>query len=277
MFGFITANISELTPSEKCRYRSIYCGICNRLAVDGSHLCQTALSYDLVFLALVLSSLYEPQECLKDRRCLPHPFTRHAYTDSPVVAYAAHMNLALGYYSAKDHWKDDHRLDKLAVEKILEKHYPLVRSLYGRQCEAIESSLEELDTLERQDCNNPDIPANAFGRLLGELFVWKEDKWAPTLHQLGHHLGRFIYLADAAMDLNRDKKRGRYNPFLSMTSDRSTAFEEILTGELGACADAFECLPLVQDKHLLDNILYSGVWLTYRHKEKKGHRMPHED
>ena len=38
---------------------------------------------------------------------------------------------------------------------------------------------------------------------------------------------------------------------------------------MGRCTDAFEKLPLVQDKPLLDNILYSGVWVNYRRKERK--------
>ena len=39
--------------------------------------------------------------------------------------------------------------------------------------------------------------------------------------------------------------------------------------EMGRATQAYEMLPLVQDKDLLDNILYSGVWVTYRRKEKK--------
>ena len=47
--------------------------------------------------------------------------------------------------------------------------------------------------------------------------------------------------------------------------------------DMAGCTQAFETLPLVQDKALLDNILYSGVWLTYRQKEKKYHRSVHHD
>ena len=47
-------------------------------------------------------------------------------------------------------------------------------------------------------------------------------------------------------------------------------WEEYLVLTMGRCTDAFEKLPLVQDKPLLDNILYSGVWTGKRRKEKKG-------
>ena len=39
---------------------------------------------------------------------------------------------------------------------------------------------------------------------------------------------------------------------------------------IGRCAEAFERLPLVQDKKLLDNILYSGVWLRQKKERKEG-------
>ena len=38
---------------------------------------------------------------------------------------------------------------------------------------------------------------------------------------------------------------------------------------MGRCAKRYEKLPLVQDKALLDNILYSGVWVNYRGKRKE--------
>jgi len=37
----------------------------------------------------------------------------------------------------------------------------------------------------------------------------------------------------------------------------------MLTMLLGEASRAFEILPLVQDDHLLKNILYSGIWLKY--------------
>ena len=82
-------------------------------------------------------------------------------------------------------------------------------------------------------------------------------------------LGRFIYFADAAIDYRKDLKNKSYNPFIAMnTGEDWKQWEEYLVLELGRCADYFERLPLVQDKALLDNILYSGVWLAYRQKQR---------
>ena len=87
---------------------------------------------------------------------------------------------------------------------------------------------------------------------------------------MGMSLVRFIYLADAAVDYRKDHKKGNYNPFLAMGMEEDwTRWEQFLVMEMAECTQHFERLPLVQDKKILDNILYSGVWLQYRQKQKQ--------
>ena len=45
------------------------------------------------------------------------------------------------------------------------------------------------------------------------------------------------------------------------------AWEQYLVLAIHRCTDAYERLPLVQDKDILDNILYSGVWVEYRRRQ----------
>ena len=100
--------------------------------------------------------------------------------------------------------------------------------------------------------------------------VHQEDLWADDLRQLGHNLGRFIYLADAAMDYRADRKHNKYNPYLAMgTGEDWSRWEEYLVLAMGRCTAAFERLPLVQDKDILDNILYSGVWTELRRRQRQ--------
>ena len=130
--------------------------------------------------------------------------------------------------------------------------------------------IDRLNKLEKANCPNPDEPAGCFGDLMGELLVYEEEMWAPTLRKLGNSLGRYIYLADAAVDYRRDQKKKQYNPFLAMGMEEDpAAWEQYLVLAMGRCTDAYERLPLVQDKDILDNILYSGIWLEYRRKQRK--------
>lgn len=269
MFGYVMASPRELTAEQRARYQSCYCGICRAIGKRASQASRVALSYDMVFLALLLSSLYEPEEGASGGRCPVHPLTRQPGLSNGFVDYAADMNVALAYFSADDHWRDNHRPDALALRSLLGRQYPRLMEAYPRQCRAIEICIRDLSALEKENCGNPDLPANCFGRLMAELFDYRQDLWSPYLREMATALGRFIYFVDAAVDYEKDRKKGSYNPFLAMgMEDAPARWEEYLVLEMSRCTQAYEMLPLVQDKAVLDNVLYSGVWLTYRQKRK---------
>lgn len=277
MFGFVTASLDELAPPDRDRYLAVYCGICRRIHSQASNLSRLGLSYDMAFLALLHMSLYEPEEEQGSNACVLHPIRRRPWADCESIRYAADMNVALAYYNAMDDWNDDRKLSARLLAAIFGANMPAIQSRYPRQCEAIEACIRELSELEKANCENPDLPANCFGRLMAELLVFREDLWAPTLRQMGMALGRFIYLTDAAVDYRRDQKKGKYNPFLVMgTGEDYTRWEQYLVMAMAACTQAYEKLPLVQDKALLDNILYSGVWLNYRSKQNEAKEDRHD-
>ena len=268
MFGYVMANLSELEKSRRKRYSSVYCGICRSIRSQSSQLCRLGLSYDMAFLALLLMSLYEPEETGGSHACVLHP--GRSWTDGMYIRYAADMNVALAYYNALDDYDDEGKLTSRMLCEIFGKELDRIRETYPRQCEAIAQGIHQLHDLEKKECANPDEPAGCFGQLMGQLLVVEEDLWAPTLRKMGDALGRFIYLADAAVDYRRDRKKKQYNPFLAMGMEENwDAWEAYLVLAMSRCAEAYEQLPLVQDKDILDNILYSGIWTQYRRKQRK--------
>ena len=270
MFGFVTANMGELTPEQKDRYTAVYCGICRNIRSGSSNLCRCCLSYDVALLALVLMSLYEPEETVGDRACMLHPIRPRPWTENEFTRYAADMNVALAYYNAVDDWCDDKKLSAKAAASVLEPHLGPIKERYPRQCQAIEDCICRLAKLEQENCPNPDEPANCFGELMGQLFVYREDLWQEDLFGMGMALGRFIYLTDAAVDYRRDVRRKKYNPFAAMgLPPDPQGWEAHLVLAMARCTACYERLPLVQDKALMDNILYSGVWGNYRRKRKQ--------
>ena len=280
MFGYVMANVQELNKAQQIRYNGVYCGICRQIRFRGSNGARLGLSYDMAFLALLLMSLYEPEEETGDRACALHPVKPRPWVDNVYVGYAADMNVALAYYKALDDYEDDGKQIAKWLAGMFGKSMDRIRKAYPRQCQAMEVCLEKLRTLEKENCPNPDEPANCFGKLMAELFVYHDDMWAGCLRQMGNALGRFIYLADAATDYRNDKKKHRYNPFLAMgMAEDWQRWEEYLVLAMGRCTDHYERLPLVQDKKLLDNILYSGVWVEYRRRQKaqKGLREEEND
>ena len=271
MFGFVIASLEELSEAEKNRYQAVYCGICRAIRDTGGQLCRLGLSYDMAFLALLLMSLYEPQETNGQGRCIAHPAKRRPWTDNEYIRYAARMNVALAANKARDDWSDDGKTSARLMAKVFGRHEADIAAEFPRQCAAVARCIQELSALEQAGCANPDEPANCFGQLMAELLVYHEDRWAEDLRQLGFYLGRFIYLADAAIDYRRDVKQGKYNPFAAMGCGADfEKWEQYLVLAMAGCTDAYERLPLVEDKRILDNILYSGIWLSYRQMQKRG-------
>lgn len=270
MFGYVTASMKELDKDMQRRYSAVYCGICRRIRVQSGNVSRLGLSYDMAFLALLLMSLYEPEETGGEKACLMHPVRRRPWVDNRYIQYAADMNVVLSYYNCLDDWQDDGKVSARLLAQHFGKHVPEIEARYPRQCRAIRDCIRRLSELEKENCPNPDEPASCFGQLMGQLLTYEEDLWAPTLGQMGFYLGRFIYLLDAALDYEKDEKKRKYNPYLAMGTGKDwPRWEEYLVLTMARCTENFEKLPLVQDKPLLDNILYSGVWVNKRRKGQK--------
>ncbi len=265
MFGYVIANREALTAEQRERYKAYYCGVCRALTKNYGPLSGGILSYDMAFLVLVLTSLYEPETREGSERCKPHPLQEHKYLENIFTAYAADLSILLAYHKAADDWRDEKKLSAKALMSALRKPYESASAKLPRQTAAIEKCMDGLSKLEDMNVCDPDAAAKCFGELMRELFVWREDNWAPTLGAMGDALGQFVYVLDAFVDLKSDLKHGRYNPLSDMRRRGSTDedLKAVLTMLIGECAVNFERLPLIDDIDIMRNIIYSGVWTKF--------------
>ena len=269
LFGYVSANPKMMNDSEMQRYRGFYCGLCRCLGKRHGQLTRLSLTYDMTFLAVFLSAMYEPEEQNEEFWCVLHPKGRHGSVITKYTEYAADMNVLLAYYNCLDNWKDEKKLTALAESAVFKKSAVRVSGMYPRQSQAVVRELAELERLERERCADPEQPANCFGRLLGELFVVNAtDHFAEDMRQFGFYLGKFIYLYDAVMDYNEDRGSGSYNPIAVVYGDdfHEETAKQLLTYYISACVECFERLPIVQDSAIIKNILYSGVWQEFQKK-----------
>ncbi len=271
MFGFVIANVAALSEDELGKYRAAYCGLCRALRLRCGRLSRLTLNYDTTFLILVLSSIYEDEGEFGTERCGIHPTRRHEYWHSSFTDYAADLNVALAYHSCRDNWRDDRSLPALASARFLRRRADDCAQRLPAQCAVIRECLERIAQAEDRRDPSPDLCANCFGELMGEIFAGPSGIWRERLRSFGETLGRFIYIMDACVDYSRDVKKGRYNPLAlsygqNMDEDE---FRHILNMLAGDCALAFERLPLTQDLGILRNVIYSGVWSRYEYEKKK--------
>lgn len=273
MFGYIYVNQKDLSEESKKQYLAYYCGLCQVLKKSSGVKGQILLNYDMTFLIILLTGLYELQNREKMFVCPLHPGKKKLAYINEASVYASDMNVLLSYYNLVDDWEDDHSLPKYMISQMLKKDYRRIARKYPRQAQAVETYVRHLDMLERKKEDNIDAISGLTGEMLGEIFAWKDDIWAEELHCLGFYMGKFIYLMDAYEDLEKDVRKNEYNPFMKLAKQNHRDFETIskliLTSMMSECAKSFERLPILLHADIIRNILYSGVWSKYEYLQEK--------
>lgn len=276
MYGYIVVNKPELKFREFDIYRSYYCGLCKALGERYGINGRISISYDMTFLIMLLTGLYEPDVCYREERCIAHPLSRHPERRSEVTDYVSDMNVLMTYYKCMDDWVDEHKLTRRTLAAGLGPGFKRVCRLYPEKAAVIKQELEQLSQYEKTEESNIDTVASCFGKIMAELAAMKPDEWEETLRKLGFQLGKFIYILDAYEDLEGDLKGGRYNVLAQHRTDKDfdVLCEEILNNVMAECARQFERLPILQDVEILRNIVYSGVWTRFervrsRNQQKK--------
>lgn len=260
MFGYVNINKSLLSKENIETYRSFYCGLCHVMGKEYGLFSRITLTYDMTFLTLFLSLFYGEDIDFSVRRCIVHPFRKHKTATTSAMQYAAAMNVALAYYNCLDDWRDDKSFIKGVEATLIKKHYFRIKQMYPTQCESIECCINELSEIENKGTLNADIPSNCFARLLGSLFVYKDDENSEKLYKFGYTLGKFIYIMDACCDLKTDLRKEKYNPLVGVDSKQIRSILDMLSDSL---ISDFETLGSICDNEILKNILYSGIWIRY--------------
>ena len=255
----------------------IYCGVCQDLKEDHGQTSRVTLTYDVTFLGILLTGLYETETKREENFCAMHPFKKHLCLRNQWTAYAADMNVLLSYYNLLDDWEDEKKPVPLILASALKKDVKRLKEKYPRQARAIETYLQKLKACEQEASIDLDRAAADTGEMLGEIYVWKEDVWADTMRKIGCAMGRFIYRMDAYEDIEKDRKKGNYNPWkpIAQEKDFDDRARQILMMEAAEASRQFEKLPIIEYVDILRNILYSGIWTKYdriKSREKETRR-----
>ena len=273
-------NKPEIKFKDFDMYRSFYCGLCRELKERYGLSGQITLTYDMTFVILLLSGLYEPPTKKGSTRCIVHPVRRQPVRKNAITEYAADMNIFLTYYKCKDDWNDERSIPGLIFGKLLEGKEKKSEKLWSKKVQTIVSCLDELSALEKENATDIDRVSGCFGRIMAEIFAYREDVWEPTLRRMGFYFGKFIYLLDAYDDVEEDVKKGNYNPFSKdyIIKGFDDRVKNMLMMMMAETCREFEKLPIIKYTDILRNILYSGVWCRFENvsgKRKKEQEKEH--
>ena len=273
MFGYVRINKMDLTFREYENYKGYYCGLCKYLKENHGEISRLGLNYDITFLIVILTAIYKPKPSIFQERCVVSPFKKKKKIINEITEYAASMNVLLTYYKLEDNLLDDKGIKDIFAYNLYKNKLNLAHNKYPQKSKIIKEQMNLLNKLEQEKEYNIDKVSNTFGEIMGEIFAYKTDKYEEDLRKIGFNIGKYIYILDAYEDLDEDYKKGRYNPFIEYINNKEELkqrVDRLISISLGLLASSIDNLNLRVNRGIIENIVYSGVYLRYKNILQKG-------
>lgn len=269
-------------------YRGIYCSLCRALGRNYSPIAQLFLSYDFTLACILRLAAAESGCSFSQKRCPYNPSKKCMICGSrEVFDLCSHAVIITVYYKILDNLHDKGFLSKLAAALI----FPAV-ALMHKKAEKLAPEIETsvADAMKKQaeieSKTDPslDEAAHPSAEALAKVFsLGFEGQKEQALRSIGYMTGRFVYILDAADDLEDDVKKGGFNPFASediSSENGRKAFADKVRGMLNLtqseALESFDTLELQRFYDMTENILLEGlsdcaerVLSKYGKKEKK--------
>ena len=271
MFGYVRPLRAELKVKTMEQYQAAYCGLCRTLGKEFGFAARFTVSYDLVFLYLLLSGMQPvPDQTLC--RCPAKPWKKKACVcQGKALEQAAAVNVILTYWKLEDAICDERGLKRFAArlgKLCLRRAYRKAAAANEKMAAVVPQQLRTLSELEQSKSDSMDRYADAFAGILSAMAdYFQQPEYARPAKQLLYHVGRYLYLTDALDDLPKDLKQGSANPLalrFAVTQQGLCAEDKqyllaSIDRSLDLAAAALELLPLKGSDEILHNIVYLGL------------------
>lgn len=211
MFGYIQPDSPYLFKKDEKLYQALYCGLCKSIGTGCGQRARTALTYDMAFMSALIHNIKQEDVSIKRSRCAIHWFKRRpiAAVDDTTVLLGC-INTVLAYYKLCDDKADGDKkgilrhLYKKGLRRALKKHKAAV--------EIVKLYTQKQSELEKAGCEIIDMACEPTAEMMRELSVYALGGYStPETEALFYDLGKWVYLADALDDYDKDVKKGRYN------------------------------------------------------------------
>lgn len=268
MFGYIKPFRPELKIREEEDYKAVYCGLCRELGKSYGLFARMTLSYDFAFMAMFFMSMDdEINPTCEKCACIVHPFRKRCVChENRAISLSAMAAMVLTYYKIKDDLADRGFVNKIKAVLLLPFAAAARKKAlaFGKEAEIIDRAAAEMISLQREieKRNSPlsDEAAEPTAKFLSEIITLggkAEDK--PVLERFGYLLGRYIYLCDALDDLEDDRKKKNYNPFLFADEKAAEEAKAVLFMTVAELYDDLELLSLDKYKEIVENTVGLGL------------------
>ncbi len=271
MFGYIRPAKERLNAHDEELFQAVYCGLCHELGRKYGFSARFVLNFDFTFLAILLSEAGAP--ACTSCRCIAHPCkARCVMAHTASLEVAADHSIVLAWWQLRDHIKDHGLLKSLPYRLaalFLRSAYRKASRYVPEFDASVQRHLSDLAAREREHCASLDQAAEPFAALMADIAAVAPDELhRRVMAEIFYHLGRWIYLVDAADDLKKDFEAGCYNPLryryglTDGTLDEKTQQEVALSLDLSVhrMASAYALLERGVWSNILDSIFYESLY-----------------
>ena len=288
MFGYVRTVRGELRIREYEYYRASYCGLCRAMGKCTGQCSRMLLSYDFAYLANVRMTLAGVVPAFRKRRCLVHPLRKRVMMErNGELDFCAAASAILAFEKCRDNVADERGFARLKARiscLFLKGAYRRAKKRVPALAESVHAHLARLSALEKEKTPSVDTVAAVFGDLLADVTAYGlEGANATVARKIGFETGRFIYVLDALDDLDKDVKKGRYNPFAlaygsTLSAEDREGIKDALLCTLCDLEKAFDLMESDDStrKEILNNILYLGMPQALE-RVLKGEATPKEE
>lgn len=271
MFGYIRPSKPHLSEQDEARFQSVYCGLCHELGRKYGFAARFVLNFDFTFLAILLSDAQEP-EC-ESCRCAAHPCKAQCVMAHTIaLETAADHSLVLAWWQLRDHI-EDHGFFKAIPYRLaallLRGAYRKARTFVPEFDASVQRHLNDLHQREREHCASLDQAAEPFAALMADVADCVGDEMRRrVMKEIFYHLGRWIYLVDAADDFEKDAHSNCYNPLRyryeldgdKLDEQSREAVAASLDLSVHRMASAYALLSCGVWTSILDSIFYESLY-----------------
>lgn len=278
MFGYVKPYNPELRVRELEEYKAVYCGLCKQLGRSFGVFARFTLSYDFAFLAMLKTAL-DREICPETERCacIAHPFCKRIRVrENAAMQMAARAAMISVYYKLLDDRADEGFFRRIGAALLLPfakraRRKALAFADGAAADEAAAKMSAAQAQLETEKCQIPDAAAEPTANFLAAVLknCAATAEQAAVLERFGYLLGRYVYLCDALDDLEDDRRRNRYNPFLYAGGEAAIAAKNALFLTTAELSDDFDLLELHRYEGILENIIRIGLRAEVIRIEKK--------
>jgi hypothetical protein len=268
VFGYLQIQKSELLVREAEAYKAVYCGLCRQMGKDYSGLTRFTLSYDCTFYAMFLMSLNRSCKGFKDGRCTCNPLKKCKFATDEGDAYgkAAAFSMISVYYKIIDDIQDSGFFKKLLcriIKPFFSHQRKKAADKYPDMDKAVSDMMKMQYDAEHSEKPSVDMSAHPTALMLAAVLSAEahDEIQKRVLYEFGYHIGRWIYLVDAADDIEKDIKSNGFNPFVNKKTGEVKSLDfikAVLNQSLARAYDAYNLLNFTDFKGILDNMMLLG-------------------